>query len=685
MQRHSENTIPEEENQQLVQDLHTLYATQRTQIEDAQSLARIRSRLQQRAAMPLSQLDDDKQDGTFTLQPLDAPETSHDETAPPLIRRLKIPGTRDIHRTGRISRSRRVSELVALLLITALAGSLIVLFTVHTSSPAHHGTNLQSDQVQQIHMMDARNGWAITHPAPAASHKTALALMRTTDGGQTWYDVTPPEPYAQSGTGTSTANIEVSTYPITDFLSATTAWIAFTPLAYEAMPLYFTKDGGKTWQESQLPAGNASSGAIQMSFIDEQHGWLLTAPIEATPLDTESVILFQTVDSGKTWLQVSQSSASRTLSDTSRGPLPFAGTKTGFTFINTQTGWMVGSTQYQNFFWFYVTHDGGKTWQHQDMPPLLNALPTSPSGAGPQFQLTPPTFFGKEGVLAFTIPTDGNYPTTQESATGQILELYVTHDDGQTWHDAQSPFATAGGIYHSYHVPQMLDATHGVFTLGNRVFFIQSSSDAFGMLSSSNMLTTKYRNYGNIVQFNFISPTNGWVVLDNAHPVSAEVDDNDPLVLYHTIDGGQTWTQINYSIVGQQAQTPQKLNAGWSAVASYNGSGSKVMFLHGKVMAPGQWGIIASCSGSGYFTVMPLIIDLSTNTVPDANSTIAGMTTESCHESIEMSTATKPSMNANEKTIVARGVLVQADDYASWSITIVRCTRSQGCSDSPYV
>ncbi|HCI81144.1 MAG TPA: hypothetical protein DHW02_15815, partial [Ktedonobacter sp.] len=164
------------------QDLHSLYDTHAL---DTQSLARIRSRLMQRASIPLP--DDD--DNIITFQSLDTPKKREGETVAPTM-------TRQLNEWRNAPRHwpRLVSEIAALIIITALIGSIVLVFSLRPHAPAHNGLlpSNPNGVVQRIHMIDAKVGWAEVQTRHGNSVDPAPALMRTTDGGHTWYDVTPP-------------------------------------------------------------------------------------------------------------------------------------------------------------------------------------------------------------------------------------------------------------------------------------------------------------------------------------------------------------------------------------------------------------------------------------------------------------------------------------------------------------
>ena len=647
--QHNDNIQEENEHSQLVQDLHSLYDTHSA---DTQSLARIRSRLLQRASIPLPDKEDDN---IITFQSLDTAEKHDNEITSTTTRRLNE------WRNARRHWPRLVSEIAALIIVFALLGSIVLVFSLRPHAPAHNEplpTN-PNGQIQQIHLIDAKVGWAVVQTKHGSNVDPNSAIMRTTDGGHTWYDVTPPESLNQWSTG-----VEVSQAPITDFLSANTAWIALVPVTTgDRASLYFTKDGGKTWQESSIPVNNIK----QMSFIDAQHGWVLTELPPVSTLDNadvESVALFQTMNGGETWAKVSQSSFDRQLNDTTTGSLPASGIKAGFTFIDTQIGWIVGQTQHANFFWFYITHDGGRTWQHQDLPhPIIPTSTTSSTGAEPQFQLQPPMFFGNEGVLAFTVPTNGKYASSSNTANNETLEIYFTHDGGNSWQSTPSPLSTNGirsGIFSDV---QFVDSSHGYVSMNNQIFFVHRNTN------SNSWTVTSTTIHGEVLQLSFVSPSTGWLLVNGVLPNSSRVNPDDQWLLYQTTDGGKSWTQINYSTMGQRVQTSQKLNAGWTPVANYSGTGSKIMYLRGQITPSKQWWLVYSCLGTGslsfYSPELHFAGDIpSCSTTPLASNSGSGGTIQ-------------------QNALTPISIQVQAFNATKWNVLVVECTNSQRCKGSP--
>src|SRR5437868_14104294 len=104
----------------------------------------------------------------------------------------------------------RLSMLATVLLVALLVSSLLfVLHQAHQSDAGAQGTKLHSSKVTggqntlySLHMIDARTGWSLSKQA----------VLRTTDGGSHWQNVSPP-------------HTRLTQDSIADFFSASLAWI----------------------------------------------------------------------------------------------------------------------------------------------------------------------------------------------------------------------------------------------------------------------------------------------------------------------------------------------------------------------------------------------------------------------------------------------------------------------------
>ncbi|HLZ60791.1 MAG TPA: hypothetical protein VKR06_27910 [Ktedonosporobacter sp.] len=336
--------------------------------------------------------------------------------------------------------------------------------------------------LQQIHMFNASTGWAITTDDPANG---SFLILRTTTGATHWQDVTPPTSNQHPYFGGA------------NFYDAMTAWVLMSPIVYR------TSDGGKTWQHTQLPDMGNQAGHGQLFFLNAHIGWIMAETGAAT--GNVAVDILHTSDGGATWKIISVTSY-----NTASPPvLPFAGDKSGLTFVNETTGWATGFTNRDNFAWLYITHDGGATWQHQDLPLPAQAY---------QVTTLPPTFFSA---------TDALLPAIIPGQNGETVNIYATHDGGASWRPT-NPIHTGWGLI------AIADA-QDVWIINN-ADDPNSNQYAYSTLYTTNdggghwvQHTIKFS--ANATMIDFASPTDGWVI-DEAQS------------LYQTSDGGQTWTKV---------------------------------------------------------------------------------------------------------------------------------------------
>ncbi len=330
-------------------------------------------------------------------------------------------------------------------------------------------------------MLDENNGWALTRQS----------ILFTTDGGLHWKDVSPAN--LSTTLGNQGGGLRDGA-----FFNASTAWVSLAAKD-NTIQILRTVDGGQHWDTVTLPGNGEPDRA---HFINAQNGWIEID--RGAAAGSEEVDIYQTTDGGQTWNMVSGTGHT---GNSAAGSLPFGGDKTGISFKDTATGWATGTEPRTDFFWLYVTHDGGKTWQHQDLP-LLPGI----SNAG--ITTTPPVFFGNTGILPATVSTNN----------GQLEVLYVTHDGGATWESTTPLQANVSNVY-------VVDVNHAWANKGNTFY---STSDGGQHWTSS---TSSIQN--GVSSMNFISNTTGWAIGNS--------DTNEPL-LFKTTDGGQTWSKIDYTI-----------------------------------------------------------------------------------------------------------------------------------------
>lgn len=243
-----------------------------------------------------------------------------------------------------------------------------------------------------LKMVDTTTGWAVSN----------RAILRITDGSSHWTSVTPPAILLRSYAPPS-GEAFAGQY----FLDADNAWVVAAPAPGATGGLLLhTTDGGRTWQNLNLPAATG-----QLTFVDRQRGWLMAS--QGVAAGSQAVDVYRTQDGGAHWDLV----ASAKPDAQQTGTLPFGGLKSGLAFKDVDNGWAAGTTYAPGAVWFYASHDGGRTWQKQAL-----AVPTEYKDS--EATAEAPRFFGtQDGIMAV------RYPTPK----GMALVLYLTRDGGASW------------------------------------------------------------------------------------------------------------------------------------------------------------------------------------------------------------------------------------------------------------
>jgi photosystem II stability/assembly factor-like uncharacterized protein len=479
---------PEELDQQywqLIQDLHGIYPTSTA---DAQSLARIKERL--------AMVHDDS---TVVFQ---LPGTQQAQIPP-------LPANNASRNAARRRGwQRRLGTIAAVLFVVVLVGSLIVSLNLfhristgnNTIVPKPTWTAISGRPVLlfSIHMLDHNTGWAET----ITGH-----IVRTTDGGITWKDVTPKFV-------ADAMNVANPTRPSTDFLSADRAWIAISQLASKdgtyPSSVFRTVDAGKTWQRAML--SRSSFGVSQITFIDAQNGWVIASDGGAAA-GSQALDIFHTVNGGQNWVRVTHVSLNPNDPGSPQG-IPAGGDKTGFSFVNASTAWAAGSTPVENFIYFYVTHDSGVSWQQQSFPFPANIV-------RPQVTTMPPVFFNADDGLLLA-----NFYT--QNSAGASTYSYLTHDGGKTW---GSPIQIPAYVGSS---PTFINMQHGWSTgPDNKTLYVTQDGGQHWIKELPGS------NFNNISQLDFVSNETGWAI--------GEINSNttSTTFLLKTENGGRTWQMMH--------------------------------------------------------------------------------------------------------------------------------------------
>lgn len=347
---------------------------------------------------------------------------------------------------------------------------------VKPSQPADSAAQDVGD-LEQFVQASATTWWATV----VGNLSDQVFVVRTTDAGQHWQDVTP-------STGELHADAGMASY----VLSADTAWLAAD--AEPTSPLLFrTSDGGQSWQQM----GTVPDGCT-LQFVDPQHGWCWMIGGAAGSM---SVDIYRTVDGGATWRLISQTTGDSTAT---AGALPFECGKS-LTFTSPNVGW---ASSFCNGGQPYLetSADGGARWH----PVTPVPLPVVEGGAG----LGMPVADGADVAVA-------NRGGLGPGASG----ISTSSDGGRSWRNHLLPAPPTN----QYWNVDLIDPTHWRATDGA---VIMATDDAGIHWLRWTPAVRMHDQFGTLT-LDFISPDVGSALEPAA---------NGPL--WTTIDGGRTWASV---------------------------------------------------------------------------------------------------------------------------------------------
>lgn len=340
------------------------------------------------------------------------------------------------------------------------------------SPPTLPAPVVASPHITSLHMLNELDGWGISE----------AAILRTTDGGQTWYNVSP--------TGVTTFGYGTGN----SFINATQAWIlvadANDPVGSGV--LYRTSDGGLTWTSIPLPFGSGD-----LTFLDENNGWLMLSL--GAGAGSMGIAIYRTSDGGATWTQTYTNDPNVANAGDS---LPLGGIKNNLTPLDANIAWVGGVTYAPETFYFYKTTDGGQNWAVQNLPPAPGMQNTEIAiDSGP----------------IFTSPSDGILPVR---FTGDTLRtgFYATHDGGTNW-EFLSFMPGAGAV-------NFASVSDGFFWSGEQLFISVDGGHTWTNVNTNILFGETFAG------MDFVNAHTGWVWTH---------DQNEQYGLYKSADGGKTW------------------------------------------------------------------------------------------------------------------------------------------------
>lgn len=334
--------------------------------------------------------------------------------------------------------------------------------------------------VTYIQMVNQNLGWGIGGLEGASDH-----VLRTGDGGNTWSDVTPPEPAPSEG--------ELGKVAAGYFLDSQVGWIVYYRASLEPTParlrVWSTQDGGENWTASQpveLEFLGTTDYPPALGFADPESGWLLARNGPAG-MHRYPIYLLRTGDGGRNW---------EVALDPFTGGLQSCH-KSGIVFADRLTGWATVAECPIAAPELAMTSDGGRTWNSVPLPPPEKrpTLFETELCEGHSPQLLSPT----EGALGVSC------------STGLLLNyFYRTEDGGQTW---QSTLYPGGTLW--------LSGPRTALALGQKIYRTEDGGQTW-----EHIKTVQWDG-----QFSFVNDQVGWAVARTG----------DAIALVTTTDGAANW------------------------------------------------------------------------------------------------------------------------------------------------
>ncbi len=429
---------------------------------------------------------------------------------------LEAQGARPIKPRGMphgIHLSLRIMAALALIaVVIAASATFLALHAAITKNvPANQTTTSHATARASWGMVSGMVGW---EQSSWVDVNGLHHILRTTDAGAQWTDVSPPANiFAPEGKGSVFAVGGSATVYVLD---SDHLWLGqIAPGAgFSQVTTLATADGGRRWKrgESLRASGPSStstcpgcaSAGLILYFLDANHGWMLVQyfnPLSINVVPGEQNQLYQTTDGGMTWHEVAHVDATAAPGEQfvnslcSWSDVAFESPDSGW-LMQTCRGTSVGTD-------LLVTHDGGTTWSALGLPPPANA-----HGA------FPPVVFDRMHTMVEISLLDQYY-------------VLVTADGGLTWTRRDLP---TQGIT----VLDFLDPRHGWVV--NGVGELYRTTDG-GLTWSRIRTSIPFSQSTPEDDLYFVDPRSGFAMV-------ATPADESKSELWKTSDAGQTWSLV---------------------------------------------------------------------------------------------------------------------------------------------
>ena len=336
---------------------------------------------------------------------------------------------------------------------------------------------VEAPALVSIQFLNELDGWGVTE----------TQVVRTNDGGVTWYNVTPP-------------NVVETGYSVEIFaLDSSRFWMQkpdFNNYPNSGF-LNLTSDGGITWTTITVPFSGA-----RLSFLNPKDGWAL-ADLGAGA-GSNAVAVYQTGDGGITWVQTYINDPNHPNAGDS---LPLGGLKSDIIPINMQSAFVSGVTYASGSVYLYRTDDGGHAWS-----PVNVQVPPGTENAQ----------MGIEDGAMKMVSASVGFLLVQIAGNNTQTAVYITQDAGETWTLTPTLIPEGGRA-------DFLSAQEAVVYNGAQFYVTKDAARTWGIIPPDVVFGDT------LTGMDFASLTSGWVVT---------LDPTGHRSFYRTTDGGATWFPV---------------------------------------------------------------------------------------------------------------------------------------------